>query len=203
MMESHMGFCHGGLDIVLGSCRVAGINEKRGEGFVEGRGIRNGRQDYSNLSISVSNHSNHSNYSGLLLLERRKVGDHEQSLFPGAFLLFCAFPIYFCFVCTAVRMTGHAGYKVTCPDPVSKWSFLPDHSSSWLVGTGHMCCVRRWQPGLGSILVAQGGWVCGHEEAALRGMLDSLLQPFLRLQHMLPLQDPAYCKGEMEQEGSV
>ena len=32
---------------------------------------------------------------------------------------------------------------------------------------------------------------CGHEEAALGGALNSLLQPFPRLQHMLPLQ----CAG--------
>jgi hypothetical protein len=73
-MESRAGFRHGGSGVTSGSCRAAGINEKRGEGFAEGRGIGNGKQDYSNLSISVSNCSYHLNHSGLLLLERRKGG---------------------------------------------------------------------------------------------------------------------------------
>jgi hypothetical protein len=54
-MESHMGFCCGGSGIASGLHRVAGTNEKREEGFMEGREIGNGKQDYSNLSISVSN----------------------------------------------------------------------------------------------------------------------------------------------------
>ena len=63
-MESRTGFCCWGLGVGSGSHRAAGTNEKEGEGFAEGKEIRNRKQDYSN-------------HSGLLLLERRKGGDHE------------------------------------------------------------------------------------------------------------------------------
>ena len=72
-----MGFCYWGLGIALGLHWAMGTNEKGGEGFVEGKGIGNRKQNYSNHLISVSNHSNHLNHSGLLLLERRKGGDHK------------------------------------------------------------------------------------------------------------------------------
>jgi hypothetical protein len=88
---------------------MVGTNEKEGEGFAEGKEVGNRKQDYLNHLISVSNHSNH---SGLFLLERRKKGGLQAILFLGAFLLFCAFPIYFCCVCTATCMTGCAGYEV-------------------------------------------------------------------------------------------
>ena len=44
-MESRAGFSRGGSGVASGSRRAAGTNEKRGEGFVEGRGIGNGKQD--------------------------------------------------------------------------------------------------------------------------------------------------------------
>ena len=55
---------------------------------------------------------------------------------------------------------------------------------------------------------------CGHEEAVLGGMLDSLPQPFLRLQHMLALPYPGHwvnlpplfpfvCTGIMQQFGAL
>ena len=52
-MELHTGLCFWGSGIVLGSRRVAGTNEKWGEGFTEGKGIGNRKQDYLNRSISV------------------------------------------------------------------------------------------------------------------------------------------------------
>ena len=69
---------------------MVGANEKEGQGFMEGKEVGNRVQDYLNHLISVSNHSNH---SGLFLLERRKGGGLQAILFPGAFLLFCAFPV--------------------------------------------------------------------------------------------------------------
>jgi hypothetical protein len=92
MMELHAGFCCRGSGVTSGLHWTVGTNENRGEGFAEGRGIRNRKQDYSNLSISVSNHSNHSNHSGLLLLERRKRGGPQAILFlEASLLLLCLF----------------------------------------------------------------------------------------------------------------
>ena len=54
MIESHAGFHCWGSGIALGSRRAVGTNEKKGgEGFVEGKGIRNRKHDYLNCSISV------------------------------------------------------------------------------------------------------------------------------------------------------
>ena len=52
--------------------------------------------DYLNHGKPVSNHLNLSNHSGLLLLERRKGGDHEQSFPESISAPFCACSIYFC-----------------------------------------------------------------------------------------------------------
>ena len=48
-----------------------------GEGFTEGKEVEDKKLDHLNHSKSVSNHLNHTNHFGLLLLERRKGGDHE------------------------------------------------------------------------------------------------------------------------------
>ena len=110
--------------------------------------------DYLNHYKSVSNHSNHSNYSVLLLLERGKGGGTTSNPFPGSISALLCFSYLL-----LLYMYSRAGYGVTCPEPVSKWSFLPNHLSSWLVGTGHAHCVQRWRPVSWSILVTWGGWV--------------------------------------------
>jgi hypothetical protein len=69
-MELHTGFHCGSSGVVLGSRWVARANENEGEGLAEGKEVKDKKLDYSN-------HSNRSNHSGLLLLERRKEGDHE------------------------------------------------------------------------------------------------------------------------------
>ena len=132
-----------------------------------GSGIRS--LDYLNHYKSVSNHPI------LLLFRERERGGLQVILFPRASLLFL-YLFYLLLLCIYSRM----GYEVTCPDLVSKWSFLPDHSSSQLVGTGHACCVQHRQPASWLILMTQGGWVwsrggcawgCGCEEAVLRGVV--------------------------------
>ena len=90
VIELCAGFCCWGLGIALGSRQTVRTNEKGGEGFMEGKGIRNRKQDYLNHSISVSNHL------GLLLLERRKGGDCKQSFPKSISAPFCACSIYFC-----------------------------------------------------------------------------------------------------------
>jgi hypothetical protein len=53
-IESHAGFHCWGSGIASGLCRAVGTNEKKGgEGFTEGKGIGNRKQDYFNCSISV------------------------------------------------------------------------------------------------------------------------------------------------------
>ena len=74
-----------------GLCPVVGTNEKEGEGFTEGKGVGNRKQDYSNHLMSVSNRLNLTNLSGLFLFERRKGGDCKQSFSQEHFCSFVPF----------------------------------------------------------------------------------------------------------------
>ena len=47
-MESHTGFCCGSSGVTLESHWVAGANENKGEGLMEGKEVEDTKLDYSN-----------------------------------------------------------------------------------------------------------------------------------------------------------
>jgi hypothetical protein len=97
----------------------------------------------------------------------------------------------------AMYMTGCVGYEVTCPEPVPKWSFLPNQSSSLLVGTGHVCSVLYNKPLLrGCAASSSLHQVWGGKERRRRGEGKKVLHSVVQIVDDQPVGMTRDLKGK-------